>query len=115
MRVRQKANRTYAPEFRAEAIAMMQRRDCTFHELSEALGVHPNTLRGWYKADEMARKKGKRPEGASPKKAPAGESDKARADRLEREVARLQRRTERLEEDRAILKKAAAFFAKESL
>lgn len=114
MRVRQKANRTYAPEFRADAIAMMARRDCSFRELSEALGVHPNTLRGWYKSDEMARKKGKRPEGASFKKAPSEESDKERADRLERELARLQRKNAQLEEDRAILKKAAAFFAKES-
>jgi transposase-like protein len=114
MRVQQRAKRAFTPEFRADAVAMMHRRDCSFGELGEALGVNPNTLRTWYKADEMARKKGKRPGGAAPKAAPAGESDKKRADRLEREVARLQRDNERLQEDRAILKKAAAFFAKES-
>jgi transposase len=114
MRVRQQANRTYAPEFRADAVALMHRRDCSYRELGEDLGVNPHTLRSWYKADEMAKKQGKRPKDAGPEKAPARESEKERADRLEREVARLQRKNAQLEEDRAILKKAAAFFAKES-
>jgi transposase len=114
MRVRQQVYRTYPPEFRADAVALMQRRECSYRELGEELGVNPHTLRSWYKADEMARKKGKRPQGASSEKAPSGESVEQRAERLEREVARLQRENERLQEDRAILKKAAAFFAKES-
>jgi transposase len=114
MRVRQQVYKTYAPEFRADAVALMHRRDCSYRELGEDLGVNQHTLRSWYKADEMARKKGKRPKDAGPEKAPAKESAEQRAERLEREVARLQRENERLEEDRAILKKAAAFFAKES-
>jgi transposase len=45
---------------------------------------------------------------------PGGETPEDRVHRLERENAKLRKQVERLEEDRAILKKAAAFFAKES-
>jgi transposase-like protein len=116
MRVRQQKYRTYPPEFRAEAVALMRRRDCTYSELSKELGVNQHTLRGWYIADEMARAKGKRPKNTlTPKgEAPPGETPEERVERLERENAKLRKQVERLEEDRAILKKAAAFFAKES-
>ena len=113
MRVRQQKYRTYAPEFRAEAVALMRRRNCTYPELAEDLGVNQHTLRSWYMADVMARKKGKRPKDVAGE-APASESPDDRIHRLERENAKLRKQVERLEEDRAILKKAAAFFAKES-
>ena len=116
MRVRQHKSRTYPPEFRAEAVALMRRRDCTYPELSKELGVNQHTLRSWYMADVMARKKGKRPKNtlAPNGETPAGETPEERVERLERENAKLRKQVERLEEDRAILKKAAAFFAKES-
>ena len=116
MRVRKQKYRSYPPEFRAEAVALMRRRDCTYPEISQELGVNQHTLRTWYMADVMARKKGKRskhttaPEGGDP----AGETPQDKVERLERENAKLRKQVERLEEDRAILKKAAAFFAKES-
>jgi len=94
----------------------MRRRNCTYPEISNELGVNQHTLRGWYMADVMARKKGKPPKNtfAQNAGAPAGETPEEKVQRLERENAKLRRQVERLEEDRAILKKAAAFFAKES-
>ena len=116
MRVRQQKYRTYPPEFRAEAVALMRRRDCTYSEISKELGVNQHTLRSWYIADAMARKKAKRPHDtpAPNTEASARETPEEKVQRLERENAKLRRQVDRLEEDRAILKKAAAFFAKES-
>lgn len=106
--------RAFLPEFRQEAVALMERGGCSYRELSERLGVGKSTLYKWYKA-EMARKKAHRPKAtAEAEVAKAEESLEQRAARLEREVARLQRENARLEEDRAILKKAAAWFAKEN-
>jgi transposase len=94
----------------------MRRRDGTFRQVADELGVHQNTLRTWYMADEMARKKGRRPKQGPGElsAAPADETAEQRVARLERENAKLRKHVERLEEDRAILKKAAAFFARES-
>ena len=49
-----------------------------------------------------------------PESAPADETAEQRAERLERDNAKLRKQVEQLEMDKAILKKAAAFFAKES-
>jgi transposase-like protein len=104
----------YTPDFKADALAMIRRGDRSFRQLAEALGVSHWTLRDWYKADEMARKKGKRPKESSLVVTPAAETPEQKLERLERENSRLRKQVDRLEEDRAILKKAAAFFAKES-
>lgn len=111
MRVRQQKYRTYSPEFRAEAVALMRRRDCTYPELAAELGVNQHTLRSWYMADAMARKKGKRPKNVEGE-APASESPDERMQRLERENAKLRKQVERLEEDRAILKNFRALAAR---
>ena len=113
MRVREQKYRSYTPEFRADAVALMRRRDSTYSEVAHELGVNQHTLRSWYMADVMARKKGKRPRPLEGE-APASETPDERIQRLERENSKLRKQVERLEEDRAILKKAAAFFAKES-
>ena len=101
----------YDETFREEALALLKRSDRTLNAVAADLGLNANTLRYWYKAD-MA-KKGKKPAGASPKP-PASESVDDRLARLERENAALKKKVDELEMDRAILKKAAAFFAKES-
>jgi transposase len=112
----------YPPEFKADAIAMVRASpDVSVKEIAARLGVNYWTLGTWYRADEMARKHGNH------KKVPKGpaarstadpeareESAEERATRLERENAVLRKKVEQLEMDRAILKKAAAFFAKES-
>jgi transposase len=91
----------------------MLRRECSYRQLSDELGVNQHTLRAWYKADEMAKKKRKRAHVGQDGR-PAEETADQRAARLESENARLLKKVAQLEEDRAILKKAAAFFAKES-
>lgn len=77
--------------------------------VARRLGVSYWTLRGWYR-EAMSKDKTKRSPSAPPKK----ESDKERADRLEAEVRTLRKRLAEAETDKAILKKAAAFFARES-
>src|SRR5262245_9118937 len=103
----------YSEEFKSEALALMDRDDRSFRQLSEDLGVNHETLRYWYKQREMAKKtKGaKKPRLLPP---PARETAEQRIARLERENKRLLKEVETLRMDREILKKAAAFFAKES-
>jgi transposase len=114
MRV-QAPNRKFTIEFRQDAVALMQRRECSYRQLEEELGVNRATLRSWYRANEMAKKKGRPPkQGQEAGGVPAGETPQEKVERLEGDNARLLKRVEQLEEDRAILKKAAAFFAKES-
>lgn len=103
-------HRQFTPEFRAEAVALLERGDRTFERVADDLGVSYYTLRYWYKAAQMAKKR-KKTAGGAPV---AGESDKEKLARLERENAALRRENETLKIDRAILKKAAAFFAKEN-
>ena len=103
----------YSEEFKSEALALIDRDDRSFRELSEDLGVNVWTLRYWYKQREMARKtKGAKKARLPP--APKQETDEQRLARLERENKRLLKENESLRMDREILKKAAAFFAKES-
>jgi len=102
--------RKYTPEFRAEAVALLERDDRTVQRVADDLGVSYYTLRYWYKADQMAKKRKKTARGATP----VGESDEEKLARLERENAALRSENEKLKLDREILKKAAAFFVKEN-
>jgi len=83
------------------------------------LGVSSTTVRSWYLHAEMAKKR-KKPKvplaDASSAVADAVERESAKEQvrRLERELAVAQKQVEELKLDREILKKAAAFFAKES-
>jgi len=107
-------SRYYSEEFRQDALRLLDRSDRSFTQVSADLGVSYWTLRNWYNARGMGKrsKKGKSPKAAA---APVeGETPQEKIARLEREVAQLRKEKESLEMDRAILKKAAAFFAKES-
>jgi transposase len=112
MRVR--TIRHFTDPFVQDAVALMERTDRPYSEVAESLGVAPTTLWRWYKA-HMARKK--RPP-ARRREVPAiitdSETPEGKVARLERENAALRKQVDSLETDRAILKKAAAFFAKES-
>lgn len=110
---------SYSPEFRADAVELLRRSDRSIRQVADDLGISDETLRDWYKRDEM-KKKAKRP-GKGP---PVGtivppdalkdETMEDRAARLERENVALRKENDSLRMDREILKKAAAFFAKES-
>jgi transposase len=103
--------RRHTAEFRAEAVALLERDGRTVQAVADDLGVSYNTLSYWYKAARMAKKRKKAGAGAVPA---AGESAEEKLARLERENAALRRENESLKMDREILKKAAAFFAKEN-
>lgn len=108
---------TYTAEFRADALELLARTDRSINQVARDLGVANTTLRAWYQSAEMAKKKPKKPHAtAAPTATDAAERESAKEQirRLERELATARKEIEDLKTDRAILKKAAAFFAKES-
>jgi transposase len=92
----------YTEEFRTQAIKLAreaQRAGTTVDSVARDLGVHPNTLRDWiFKDDFREAGSGKNTEGLPP----------------EQEVEQLRKENRLLKMEREILKKAAAFFAKEN-
>ena len=92
--------RTYSREFKVEAVRLVVERRVSIAQAARELDVHVNVLRGWVRQHRA------NPTHAFPgvgQQAP----DAAEITQLRREVARLKM-------ERDILKKAAAFFAKES-
>ncbi len=110
----------YSPEFRADAVALLRRSDRSIGQVADDIGVSDVTLRQWYKRDEMKKKskaRDKAPTASTagvPKALLKGETPEERVARLERENDSLRRENDSLRMDREILKKAAAFFAKEN-
>jgi transposase len=108
-----RANKTtYTDEFRSDAVSLCRLGDRSRMQVARDLGVNHRTLRDWYGLDEMKRSK-KKPRSTSVTP-PTDETPEDKIQRLERELVRLQRVNAQLEMDREILRKAAAFFAKES-
>jgi len=87
----------YPEDFRRETVALIRSGQRTIAEASKDLGVSQQTLRNWLKADDVE----------------AGRAEGLTSDERE-ELKQLRRRVRVLEQEREILKKAAAFFAKES-
>jgi transposase len=108
----------YTEQFKSDAVEHLLRSDRSVEQVAHDLGVSPPSLRKWYKASPMGKRK-KRParvvaaERALEKATPAQTPEEQIA-RLQLELAAVRKENEELREDRAILKKAAAFFAKES-
>jgi len=103
----------YTAEFKTDALALLERTGRSLPRVARDLGVSVSSLRIWYKEAEMVKKQEK-PSKAEPAAPPTSESTDVEVRRLKRELANAKKRIEELEEDRAILKKAATFFAKES-
>jgi transposase len=91
------ANHKYAPEFKREAVALVREQGLTIAKAATDLGVSPNTLQRW----------------VAQARADDGEIDKLTTDE-KAELAKLRKEVRVLTEEREILKKAAAWFAKES-
>lgn len=87
----------YDPEFRARAVELARSSGLPKAQVARDLGVNAETLRLWVKQAEV--------DGGQ--RAGVTTDEKAELTRLRREVAMLK-------EEREILKKAAAFFARES-
>jgi transposase len=108
--------RKFSDPFVQDAVALMDRTDRSFQEVAEGLGISAWTLRRWYNEHVAKTKKPKNK--PARREVPAviteAETEEGKIARLERENAALRKQVENLETDRAILKKAAAFFAKES-
>ena len=88
--------RKYTTEFKEEAVRLVTEKGYSIAEASVNLGINPNLLGKWKKALS-----GKALQGRS-------------SEDLRSENKRLRRENARLVMEREILKKAAAFFAKES-
>ena len=100
-------------DFRIDAVELVRKGSRSLRAVARDLGVNHWTLRGWCKKDAMAkRRKAAR---TAPAPEPSGaESKEQKLKRLERENEKLRKENDTLRMDREILKKAAAFFAKES-
>ena len=87
----------YPEEFRCEAVGLIRSGQRSLAEASKSLGVSQQTLRNWLRQTEVD----------------AGRVEGVSSDERE-ELRRLRRENRVLREEREILKKAAAFFAKEN-
>ena len=92
--------RVFSEEFKQDAIRLVTNEGYSFAAAAKAVGVGEQSLRKWH-----AR--------LAPKPAPCGED--ASQEELREEIKRLRRELRRAELEREILKKATAYFAKESL
>jgi transposase len=91
--------RKFTPEFKAEAVRLCQVGDRSTGQVAKDLDLTETALREWVKRAE----------------ADALPTPKETLTTAEREeLSELRRRVKRLEVEREILKKAAAFFAKET-
>jgi len=88
--------RRFSEEFRREAVRLAREPNRSLIALGEELGVSVQTLRNWLKTT------------------PKDKSTTGRVISLEEEVRQLKRENEQLREERAILKKATAFFARDA-
>jgi transposase len=90
--------RKYTDEFKREAVRLMESRgERTIADVAESLGVAENLLHSWKRTytdtvEEVRQQRGETPE---------------------EELKRLRRENAQLKRDHEILKKAAAFFARE--
>jgi transposase len=92
--------RTYTPEFKAEAVRLVTEQGYSVAEAARSLGVHETVLRSWKQALQSKGNQAFPGQG----KLPA----------IEEELRRLRVENKRLQAERDILKKAAAFFAREA-
>ena len=92
--------RRFSDEFKRDAVRLITEERYTFKAAAAAVGVSEKSLRDWH-----AR--------FAPHPTPCGED--ATVEELRQENKRLRQQLKRAELEREILKKATAYFAKESL
>ena len=92
----------YAKEFREEAVKLVTEGKMTIPAAARRLSLPPSTLGNWLRASKLG------------KLSEIGKSQKPLTE-IEMELARTKRELVEVKMERDILKKAAAYFAKESL
>lgn len=90
----------YPDAFRAEAVELVRAGERSLPQIARNLGINEQTLRNWVKRAEIDAGRG----------APGELTTDERA-----ELTRLRRENRLLQQEKEILKKAAAWFAKETL
>jgi transposase len=94
-----RSRRTFTAEFKAEAVRLAKVGDRSIGKLAMDLGIADSVLREWIEKAQV--------DAPVPTKEPLADDER-------RELQELRREVRQLREDKEILKKAAAFFAKES-
>ena len=89
--------RPYPKEFREGAVELARRGERPIAEIAHELGIAESCLRRWLKQDQLDRR----------------ERDDGLTSPERQELIELRRRVRRLEQEKDILRKAAAFFARE--
>jgi transposase len=92
------SNRKYTAEYKEEVVKQITERGYSVHQVSKRIGVSTNSLYKWLKHARGNK----------------GRHGKDHETELRKENLRLKNELRRVEEERDILKKAAAYFAKES-
>ena len=89
--------RRYSKSFKAEAVKLALAGRVSKARIARELGININSLDGWIRKYKES----------------LGEMDPRKAESLEDEVKRLRKENDLLRQERDILKKAAAYFARE--
>ena len=95
----QPCRRRFREDFKRDAVRLVVEEKYTFGAAAQAVGVSTKSLRDWHKK-------------YAPGPTPCGEN--ATVEEMREEIKRLRRQLKRAELEREILKKATAYFAKES-
>jgi transposase len=91
--------RSFSAEFKQDAVDLVIKQGYSFKAAADAVGVAGKSLRDWH-------------EKLAPEPGPCDED--APTAMLQEEIKRLRKRLQRAEMEREILKKATAYFARES-
>jgi transposase len=94
--MRKRGPQRFTEDFRREAVRLVRESDRPVRELAIELGVSVTTVRNWLRTVPKEK-----------------QTATGRVLSLEEQVRALKKENERLREEREILKKATAFFAKE--
>lgn len=97
--MKKRKHRTYSQEFKQGAVDLIVKQGYSFKSAADAVGVDVTSLRSWHRI-------------LAPEVEPCGED--AGVEELKAEIKQLRKQLQRAEMEREILKKATAYFAKES-